>query len=180
MLSGGRANHRDKANCAFVCVRHYVVGGEAPCLPTMLQAEVDLVAGEEITVSYGSSYGLEDLSKWALSDNFCAIVGQCRSAGMDVFSAFGDHVWSAQSTFYCQAWDEGRATPVPLVAVSVATVRAWREQGVKQVFIVRSESGVFGCGVHSLEDDPDRQGRMMILCMGGVHHVVLESAKVGT
>lgn len=181
MLSGGRGNHRDagQANCSFVCVKYYVRGGDAPCLPTMLQAERDVKVHEEVTVSYGPNYGLDDLTKWVRSDEFCQIVGQCRVAGMDVYSSFGEYLWSVESTFYCQAWEAGQARPVPLAAIDRSTVSEWKTEGVRQVFLVNQGSVTFGCAVYGLEDDPNNEGNTIIMCMGGVHHVLLPTSKVG-
>lgn len=111
ILSGGRANHREEglANCEFVCPKELIEGGEVPCLPTLLQSVTDIGEGEEVTVYYGPRYDIEDLSVWTTLSSFSALVGACRREGIDVFSTMGDYVWSAKSTFYCQAWEGGEA-----------------------------------------------------------------------
>lgn len=182
MLSGGRANHRDGglANCAFTCVERLVAGGGVPCLPTLLRAERDIREGEEITVSYGAGYALQDLSKWAQSDRFSLIVGRCRGVGMDVVSAFGAYTWSEQSTFYCQRWDEEGKGPESLVEVTNEVVGSWEAAQVKQVFVVAQGESVFGCSVHDLDCASRGEGTAVVYRRGGSHHVLLESAQLGS
>lgn len=147
----------------------------------MLRAQRDILVGEQITVDYGPSYDLDDLSAWAECEDFALLVGQCRwEFGLDVFSVFGEYVWEETSTFYCSSWDEGRASPENLTDIDLTTIVQWKTEGYTQVFLVRAEDRVLGCAVRDLvHRPPPAESKGRVFPMKGVHHVLLLCTDAG-